>query len=182
MSQALVVSRGATITTSLGNVASSHLEPGTTAAMYKTYGVGEGRPYGNMVRADLIRQLRAVHEDRQRRIVLCTRRRTPGPTPAAGARSRQRFGRPDQAIDETTATPTLESSCTNVLERDGYRVENIVHICPWRGGAANLYLPAHATAAAPVSHSSPAGPLWHSESSNRLPSRRSSLFALVLRC
>ena len=35
---------------------------------YKTYEWPESRPYGNMVRADLIRQLRGVEAERQGRL------------------------------------------------------------------------------------------------------------------
>jgi hypothetical protein len=119
--------------------------------MYKTYDAGEGRPYGNMVRASLIRQVRTVQQNRQRRLASV---QTADDARAYAARCRggvEAAFRTALSRWSPNAAASLEPRCTRILERDGYRVENIMYTsAPGVVVTANLYLPTHASAEAPV--------------------------------
>jgi hypothetical protein len=118
---------------------------------YKTYEWPEGRPYGNMVRADLIRQLQDVEAERQARLS-AVRSAEDARAYAARCRAAVEIAFESALSRGGSAAPALQDAqCVRVLERDGYRVESVLFAsAPGVPVTANLYLPSHASAATPV--------------------------------
>ena len=102
-----------------------------------------------MVRADLIRQLECVEAGRQARLKE-VRSAADARKYAAHCRSAVEVAFESGLARGCVPLP-LESHCMRVLERDGYRVESVLYqSAPGILVTANLYLPSHASAAAPV--------------------------------